>query len=211
MNIITKIEVTKRNNERVNVYIDNEFAFAVSAEIIYKEGIKVNDSINIERISEIAKEDNYLKCKATAFKIVERAFKTEKEIYDKLALKGYDKDTIIKTIYILKEYNYINDDSYVKMYIKDKSKTQGTEKIKYTLLRKGIKEELILEELEKLECDYVKEVALKLAEKKYSILLKRENDKYKLHQKLYTFLLGKGYSYNIISEVVKEIINGEIY
>ena len=36
MNIITKIEVGKRNKERVNIYIDEEYAFSISAELIYK-------------------------------------------------------------------------------------------------------------------------------------------------------------------------------
>ncbi len=40
MNKITNIEVQKRNEERVNIYIDNEFAFACYKELVYKEGLK---------------------------------------------------------------------------------------------------------------------------------------------------------------------------
>ena len=40
MNIITKIELGKRNKERVNIYIDNEYAFSISAELVYKENLK---------------------------------------------------------------------------------------------------------------------------------------------------------------------------
>ena len=46
MNIITKIELGKRNKERVNIYIDNEYAFSISAELVYKENLKVKDKIN---------------------------------------------------------------------------------------------------------------------------------------------------------------------
>ena len=31
------------------------------------------------------------------------------------------------------EYNFLNDSNYAKMYVRDKSKTQGQMKIKYTL------------------------------------------------------------------------------
>ncbi|MCC5424208.1 recombination regulator RecX, partial [Clostridium botulinum] len=39
-NIITKIEVQKRNKDRVNVYIDEEFNFACSSELIYYHNLK---------------------------------------------------------------------------------------------------------------------------------------------------------------------------
>ena len=41
--------------------------------------------------------------------------------------------------------------------------------------------------------------------KKYNTIAKRESDKFKLSQKLYRFLLSKGYGYDIVSGVVKEI------
>lgn len=31
MNIITKMEISKRNKERINIYIDEEYAFSISA------------------------------------------------------------------------------------------------------------------------------------------------------------------------------------
>lgn len=40
MNKITNVEVQKKNKNRVNVYIDEEFAFGCDAEIVYKYGIK---------------------------------------------------------------------------------------------------------------------------------------------------------------------------
>ena len=50
MNIITKIEVGKRNKERVNIFINDEFAFSVSAEIVYKENLKVKQEIDIDSL-----------------------------------------------------------------------------------------------------------------------------------------------------------------
>ena len=37
MNIITKIELGKRNKERVNIYIDDEYAFSISAELVIRK------------------------------------------------------------------------------------------------------------------------------------------------------------------------------
>ena len=54
-NIITNIELCKRNKERSNIYIDNEFAFAVSNEIIYKFHLKIKSNIDMELIREVVK------------------------------------------------------------------------------------------------------------------------------------------------------------
>ena len=51
MNIITKIEAQKRNKDRANIYIDNDYAFSLSNELVYKEGLKVNSKIDIEKIN----------------------------------------------------------------------------------------------------------------------------------------------------------------
>ena len=77
MSIITKIELGKKNKERVNIYIDEEYAFSISAELVYKENLKVKDKVDVEKLKKIANEDNYIKCKNSALKIIEITYKTE--------------------------------------------------------------------------------------------------------------------------------------
>lgn len=209
MNVITKIEVQKRNKDRVNIYINEEYAFSLSSELVYKEGLKLKQTIDIDKMKKVAKEDSYIKCKEAALRIVEKTYKTQKEIKDKLFLKGYDENTIDRTIEFLEEYNFIDDKNYTRMYVSDKIKKQGANKIKYELTKKGVSEELIKDQISNIDKDSEKEVAYLLAEKKYSILKKREGDKYKLSQKLYRFLISKGYEYDIVSEIVKKIVNNE--
>lgn len=209
MGIITKIEAQKRNKERVNIYIDEDYAFSLSAELVYREGLVPKMEVDSERLSKLATEEGFLKCKESALRTIERTYKTEKEIREKLILKEFDIDSIERTIEFLKEYNLLNDENYVKMYVKDKIKNQGQNKIKYALMQKGINEELIKEEISKFNDDSQKEVAYNLAVKKYNLLAKREDDKYKLSQKLYRFLTTRGYDYSIVAEVVKKVINSE--
>lgn len=209
MNTITKIEVQKRNKNRVNIYVDHEYAFSLDSELVYKEGLKTNESINIKKVEEIAKKDNYLKCKSTALRIVEKTYKSEKELKDKLLLKGYDKDSIEKSIEFLKEYGFINDVSFTKLYIKDKNRTQGKSKIKYDLIKKGISEEVIESSISEIDEEVERENAYNIAIKKYNVIAKREDDKYKLSQKLFRFLLSKGYNYDTVSYVVRKITNQE--
>ena len=207
MAVITKIEVQKRNKDRVNIYLDNEYAFSISMELVYKESLKPKMEIDVERLKDIADKEGYLKCKNTALRIIERSFKTEKEMRDKLKEKEYTDNQIEKTIEFLREYNFINDESYVKAYINDKLASRGRQKIKYDLIKKGVDRNLIDEKLSCIDSDDEKNTAFNLAKKKYNSIKKSESDTYKLSGKLYRFLMSKGYNYELVKDVVKEVMN----
>lgn len=207
MSKITSIEVQKKNQNRVNIYIDNEFALACDGELIYKYGLKKDMEVELNKLSQIINDDEFMKCKNSALRMVERTYKTEKEIKDKLLSKEYSEKAIDKVLEFLKEYNLLDDKKYTKMYVNDKIKNQGRNKIKYALIRKGISEDIIDQKISSLDSENEREVAYNLALKKYNILKKRENDKFKLSGKLFRFLIGKGYDYDCTNYVVKKIIN----
>ena len=206
MGTITEISVQKKNKNRCNIYIDNVFAFGVSNELIYKENLKIGMIIDEEKLKKIAYEENLINCKETALKIIERSYKTKKEMIKRLLEKGYALEEINETLKLLEEYNLINDESYAKAFINDRTKTQGKQKIKYALKNKGVSDEIIEEELSKLDMEKEKENANILALKKYSILIKRESDKYKLKEKIIRFLISRGYDYEVAKDAVNETL-----
>ena len=205
MSKITKIETGKRNKERVNVYIDDEYAFSINMELVYKFGLKVNEEVNKEKLIEISKSENLSKCKELALRTIERSYKTEKEIRDKLLAKEFDIETVDSTINFLIEYGFIDDSKFVSMYIKDRIRTQGRNKIRYSLISKGVNKLLIEEAFSTLDRDDEMERAIILCEKKYLNISKREDDDFKIKNKLTRYLLGRGYDYDIAKEVIKEV------
>jgi len=209
MGKITRIEVQKRNKERFNIYIDEVYAFSVNGELVYKEKLIVNEEVNEEKLHKIAQKENLLKCKNTALRIIERSYKTEKEIKERLIEKGYDVESILPVVDFLKEYGFIDDSGYIKIYIKDRIRSQGAQKIKYDLIRKGIDPNEIDANLMNLNEDQERNVALELVKKKHSQLVEREKDIYKLSNKLYRFLVGRGYDYALAKDVIKKAMNIE--
>jgi regulatory protein len=204
--VITKIEIQKRNKDRVNVFINGEFAFACSSELVYTHGLKQDKKVDMESLQEVVAEDNYLKCKNSALKIMERGYKTEKEMYDKLILKGYEEKTIARTMEFLKSYNMLNDEAYSRLYIKDKVKSQGKNKIKNDLLRKGIHKELLEEKLSEIDSASEYNTAFKMAEKKYAVIIKTEKDYRKIGKKLWDYLMRSGYSGDIIEDIIRKLV-----
>lgn len=209
MNKITNVEVQKKNKDRVNVFVDEEFSFACDGEIVYKYNIKKGNIVNVDELKEIMEEDNFIKCKSSVLRTIEKTYKTEKEIIDKLKDKGFEEKTIKRTLEFLKEYNFLNDKKYTEMFVKDKIKAQGRNKIKFTLMKKGVCEQLIKDKINNIDKDEEFNGALTLAQKKYNLLVKREEDKFKISQKLYRFLAGKGYGYDCINKVIKQVLNSE--
>ena len=209
MSKISNIEIQKRNKKRYNIYIDNEYAFSVSEDVLIKESLQKGIIIDDNKLKNIIEEDNFIKCRETAFRIIERSYKTDKELKDRLLQKGYNSKEINRTIDYLKEFGFVDNDKLCEIYIKSKIKTQGKKKIKYQLLNKGIDEETINKALEGIDLDseYEREKAIELATKKYNLLIKKEQDTYKIKNKLYTFLAGRGYDYSIIQDAISEIIN----
>ena len=207
MAIITKIEIQKKNKERVNIYLDEEYAFSISAELVYKENLKVKDEVDIEKLKSVADKESYLRCKNSALKIIERSYKTEKEVIEKLQMKGYEQNHIEASIEFLKEYKFLNDDYYAEAFIKDKLNSKGSQRIKQDLIKKGIPRDKIEEKLEGIDKIAEKNTARVLANKKLRIIQKSENDTYKISGKLYRFLISKGYTYDVVKEVVKDVMS----
>lgn len=203
---ITKIEIQKKNKNRVNVFLNEEFAFSCSAELIYYHNLKKNEKINIELFEEIIREDNYLKAKNSALRVLEKSYKTEREMFEKLVGLGYDEKTSSRVMKFLKEYSFVDDNKYADMFIRGKSSLWGKSKIKYMLIRKGIPEEILENGLMEIT-DHMEVIsATKLAQKRYNTIIKSESNTYKIYKKLGDYLASRGYEYIVINNVLNKLI-----
>lgn len=123
-----------------------------------------------------------------ALSLIAKRRYTSKELEDKLKTKGLDAELIIRR---LKELNYINDFEYAVDYKNKKQKEgYGKYKILFQLRNKGI-DETILDNLE-FENDRVEEVFLK----------KLDKIKGNKKQKIYTFLINRGFDSNEIKNLI---------
>ncbi|GFZ30590.1 hypothetical protein CSC2_11160 [Clostridium zeae] len=206
MSKITGIEVQKKNPKRVNIFIDEEFSFGCDAELIYRYGLRKDEKVDVEKIKTIIEEEDFIKCKNAALKTIERAYKTEKEIRDKLISKAFPENLIKRTLEFLKEYNFLDDKLYTEMYLKDKIGNQGKNKIYYSLLRKGVSEELLKDKINNVDTEREEEGAYILCKKKYDSLIKRESDTLKISQKLFRFMASKGYEFEMINRLIKKVM-----
>jgi regulatory protein len=202
---ITNIEYQK-NNKRVNIYIDNKFAFGMSDELRFKFGLSIDDEINQDFIDNVIKSEEQMKVTNAAFNLLSFRQRSEKELCDALKRKGFEDSYISHTINYLKENNYLDDKKFAKSFIYDKQNLNkyGPNKIRYELYKKGISKDIIESTVIK-DSNTEYDMALELAAKKLTNY--KSQDKASIYRKLGNLLQRKGYSYDVILKVLDNLIN----
>ena len=124
----------------------------------------------------------------------------KKEIFTKLntfELVDDDRNFIVD---FLNDEGYINDERYCRSYVKSKLslKKWGVNKIKISLISKGVDRDIIDTVVSEIDQDSYKEELIKLLENKKI----NESDPYKRKAKMIRYAVGKGYSLSMVMEVL---------
>ncbi len=209
MKKITKIEYQKKNKERFNIYIDDEYGFAVDISILIKYSLKKGMELDDALIDEILLSEEEISVYNYGISVLSRYFKSEYELRLKMKNKGFKPQLIDNAISILKEHKYLDDERYCEMFINDKINISkhGVRKIKEALYYKGIDKEIIEEKIKCISAESEEERALLLGEKK--LLNIKENDNRKKMSKLSNYLLGKGFEYETVNKTLRKLLNAD--
>lgn len=202
---ITKIEKQVNNQKRYSIYIDEKFAFGVSEEDLIYFKLKENSEITEQRYNYIMEYVIYTKAKDKAYKFLGYKARSEKEVRDKLTKENYPQEIIDRIIELFKHYNYINDENYTKAYINNriKFKPRAKRMLKYELAQKGIDSDTIENIIDSSNIDET-DIAINLLQKK----LKNKKDiEQKEKQRIYNYMLRRGFDYETINKAFKEVLN----
>lgn len=198
MGIVTKVEVQKRHKDRVNIYVDDEFCCGLNMEAAMSHGVKKGAEFLPNEIVDIMLDSDKMTALSKACDFISKTPKTEKQIRDYLQGKGYDDIVIDSVIAKMKEYKYIDDNEYARLYLSSISGV-GKTKIKYNLLKRGIDKDTIESVLDGYQSD--KDEIEKIARK---YLKGKECTKENI-AKLYRHLVGKGFDYEEIRSIIGNI------
>ena len=208
MAIITKIEAQKKNTDRVNIYINDEFFMSVFTELVYTFNLKKGMEINKENLKTLLDDDMYIKAKNKALNILSKADQSEKKIKEKLSSE-FEEHTIEKVLDFLRNNKFIDDKLLAQKIVNTNINLNkcGKNKIKQNLYNKGIEKSAIDEAMSEIDQDAEFENALYLAEKRYA-RVKNEDSK-KAYAKVANHLAYKGFSYDIIKSVLNKIFKSD--
>ena len=149
--------------------------------------------IRLDRKTALAKAEHYC-----AYQ--ERA---QQEVRNKLYEWGLIPWEVEEVITELILTNFLNEERFAKSYVSGKFNINkwGKIKIKQGLKLKKVPEKMIVNALKTIDYDDYLNAILVAAEKKSATLT--EKDAYKRRYKLTSFLFGRGFEHNLISEVLE--------
>lgn len=210
MAIITKIEQQKKNEDRVNIYVNDEFFTAIFKELVFTFNLKKGDEIDEKYLKSILSDEMYLKAKNKALNILSKADQAEKKIREKLST-DFEEDTINRVIEFLKKNNFINDNLLAQKIVNTNLNLNkcGKNRIKQNLYNKGLDESAINEAMSDIDSDAEFDNVMYLAKKRYERV--KNEDKRKVYQKLSQHLAYKGFNYDIIKRVLNKLLNYDEY
>jgi regulatory protein len=152
------------------------------------------------------------KAKNYVYYLLSRSSKTKKEIINKLREKEYNENIIKEVVKEAEDLGLINDEKYAFDFASDRLnfKKLGKILIKRQLLQKGLDEKIIDDALKKTfsNVDEFK-VALELAKKR--IKLYKKFDKGIIARRLQGFLIRRGYSFETVLNVIKNLLKDVNY
>lgn len=191
--IVTSIEAHTKT--KVKVCLDNRTDFQLYKKEIKKYNIEVDKEL--ENYDEILRETLIPRAKKRTLHLLEKMDRTDKEIRGKLAKNGYPMEAIDAAVQYAASYNYINDERYALSYVRNYRDYRSKNRILQDLYRKGIDKELICNALDMEYTTDEKELVLMYIRKRN---YNPENATEKEKNKMYRFLMGKGFSYDAISK-----------
>ncbi|HLG31637.1 MAG TPA: regulatory protein RecX [Ignavibacteriaceae bacterium] len=201
--------VVKKGTGNVLILFDNSETLILSLEIFLKSGLKKNDEISENRFSALIKENKKFYLKQRAFRLLGRRHHSTFELKQKLFQKNHESELINDILTELMTGGYLDDKKFASVFAEEKLRTKfwGDKKLKSELIKRGIDSKIISEVLKHfISSENKTETAELLAIKKLDRLKSRKYDLLTLRKKLTTFLMAKGYDYDIIKEVSDKIL-----
>ncbi|GAB6128273.1 hypothetical protein JCM17204_08640 [Blautia stercoris] len=196
---ITKVQALTKQKYRI--FLDGQSAFAVYkgelSRYHLEEGAVLPPEVYEELVNRVLKKRATLR----AMHILERTDKTEAQLRRKLEESEYPKEAVESAIAYVTSYGYLDDRRYAEHYIEWKKQGKGKARLKMELVQKGISREIIEEVLESTDFGETREMIRQI------ILKKRKTDipmNEKEKQRLYGFLMRKGFSSSDILAVMRE-------
>lgn len=202
---MTVTSIIPAGKSRCKIILNGEFSFVLYKGEIRRlpivEGEELSDDVYEEIMNEILPKRAILRAMNLLWK---KAF-TVKELRKKLIEGGYPESVVEHALEYVSSYGYTNDERFAEDYIRYHSSDRGAKRIEADLLMKGVSKEDIAAAFR--ECD---KLGISGSEKeKESITLLLEKKHYspdmdiKERQKIFNFLLRRGYSAENISKYMK--------
>ena len=198
---ITALKVQKRNPNRINVYLDGEFAFGLAR--VVAAWLSIGQELDDEKVAAMQQEDTREIAYQSALRLLGVRPRTAAEICRRLERQGFTQPVMDDVIARLTESGLVNDRQFAQTWVENRStfRPRSHRLLALELKRMGVAEEWIDGALE----DGAEDAALA-----YQAAIKHARrlsglDWMNFRTRLSGFLARRGFGYDVIQPVVRQV------
>ena len=196
------MKLTYKNGKagKIHICVDGEYFSTVDEAYFSSLYLKNGQEVDCDELLHLKALFDSRRAYNCAVSLLSRRDHSEKELTDKLRLKGYAQGAH-EAVSKLREQGYIDDGRFAAAYVRElvNVKKYGKKRIEQELYKKGIDRETIREAIENTE--FSDEMLTDIIKRKYLRYLSDE----KGVRKTVNALLRLGYSYSEIRAALNEI------
>ena len=202
---VTEVAPQKKHLNRVE-FSDGSFLL-LDKDTCAENGVYEDAELSLEQIEDLRYKSEFQRAKSRALWCLDRMDYSEKKLFEKLILAGFDKKVAAAVLAKLVETGLVDDRRFAerlaeKLIAAGVSKREALAKMLY----RGIGYDLAKEILSNCEIDEQSQLSA-VIEKKYAGKLLSEDG----YKKVYAALIRKGFSYGEVSAALKKYKNEEDY
>jgi regulatory protein len=201
MKKVTAVRSGKRG-KRVNIYLNEKFAFSLEAEVALKEGLKAEKALSENEIEALKKADLFQRCLNAAFHFLSYRPRSQAELRQRLGKRGFDGDNVAAVLARLKERGLVDDLAFAQFWKdnRDSFSPRSQWLTRLELRQKGVPAEIIdrvAAEVDDQDCAYRAAVAKarRLSTADYQ----------NFSRSLGQFLKRRGFGYGLIKPTVERV------
>ena len=201
MSKITALRVGKGRKKRVNVFLDDRFAFSLEAEVVIKEGLQVGQELSASQIEALARSDHFHRCLNAATHYLGYRPRSEFEVRERLQRRGFDDNTIGVVIAKLKEQGLVDDLAFAQFWKENRDSFSPRSQwlTKLELRQKGVADDIIDQVIKIDDDDNAYRAALSKARR-----LSR-SDYQDFRRRLGEYLKRRGFGYGVINHTIERV------
>jgi len=203
---VTALKSQKRNPQRVNVFLDGEFAFGLSR--IATAWLQIGQELSANNIRELQAADQQETAYQKALHFLSYRPRSENEVRKNLRKHNISDEAIPDVLDRLRQNGLVDDVQFAQTWVENRSefRPRGQWKLRIELRQKGIGDDIIEEILQGLDDD---ELAYRAALKQLRKYRGLERADYR--RKMSAFLARRGFGYGVAAPVVERVWAEEQY
>ncbi len=200
---ITSLKLQKRNHQRVNVYLDGEYAFGLTR--IVAAWLAVGTELSEEKIAQLQAEDQREMAYQRALNLLNFRPRTEAEIRQNLRRHNMEEEIIQYVLERLKDNGLVNDAGFAQIWVDNRAEIRPRSRraLAFELKQRGVDSAIIEETLDKVDDSAM---AYQAAQRQAQKIKNYEWREFRL--KMLRYLAQRGFAYDVSAETARRIWEG---